>query len=55
MGEHVPLEVTSVCAGVFTLCATERRFSSVFELVTLEMVGLSEGIVTLVTSNRLLS
>ena len=33
MVEHVPIQLTSVCAGEVTLCATERLFSRMGEHV----------------------
>ena len=60
MDLHVYLEVTSCCAGVVALFATERLPSRAcqhvcLEHVALQVLSLSATIVTLVTPERLLS
>ena len=47
MGKHVLLEVTSSCAEVVTLCATEISFSCMGYHVFFEGTSLCAGVVTL--------
>ena len=55
MGEHVFLQVTSLCAGEVTLCADESLLSQMIHHVFLEGTSLCAGVVALFAKKRLLS
>ena len=55
MGKHVFLEVTSSCAEVVTLCATEISFACTGYHVFFEGTSLYAGVVTVRAIKTLLS
>ena len=54
MGEHVPLEVASLFAGIVALSAFERFLSRMRENMVLETATLFAGIVALSAFERIL-
>ena len=55
MGEHVRLEVNSLCAGKAALFAGKRFLTSVGELVPLQSDSFSTLVVALIAGEGLLS
>ena len=55
MCEHVPLEVTSCCARVFTLWTTERLFPWMGQHMPLEGTSSCAGVVALFANKKILS
>ena len=51
----VSLEITSVCAGMFTLVATERPFSRMCQEVSFEVTSISAGKVALFATEEFFS